>query len=267
MIYMKKIIIKCVCVLSIIVGFSACEMDNLEAPDAGITGTIYDQNGVPLQLEQGKGSGHIRMTELSYKDKAGVEVVTPQELNLQIDGTFRNEKLFAGTYLMHPFKGPFYPLDSTEMKTVELKKGSVTNVDFTVTPYLEIEWVGEPEIVQYGEGEHPNGKPAGKYFKASAKFKMIYKDGAVHPGVLAGTFCVSNTQFASASNRIGDYYGTDFSVTNALEGETITFVAQRSIEFYGQDYYFRIGFKCKDQDQKFNYTTIKKMTVGLDLKN
>lgn len=264
---MRTKIIKYISLVTVLVGFSACEIDNLDAPDARIIGTIYDHNGIPLQLEQGKGSGHIRITELSYLDKTGVEVVTAQELSLKVDGTFRNDKLFAGTYFMHPYRGPFYPLDSLEMKTVVLKGGSTTNVDFTVTPYLEVEWVEEPKIVEYEEGEHPNGKPAGKYFKASAKFKLVEKEGVAHPGVLAGTFCVSNTHYASAGNRTGDYYGSDFSVTNSQEGETITFVAQRDIEFYGQDYYFRIGFKSKDTDQKFNYTTIKKLTVGLDLKD
>ena len=264
---MKNRIIGYLCIAMVLVGFSACEKDNLDAPNASITGTIYDHKGVPLQLEQGKGSGHIRITELSYLNKPEVEVVTAQELNLKVDGTFRNDRLFAGTYLMHPFKGPFYPVDSLDMKMIDLRGGSTTNVDFTVTPYLEVEWVDEPQIVVYGDGEHPTGKPAGKYFKASAKFTLINKDGVAHPGVLAGTFCVANTHFVSASSRVGDYYNTDLSVTDAQAGSTVTFVAQRDIEFYGQDYYFRIGFKSRDQEQKFNYTTIKKLTVGLDLKN
>jgi hypothetical protein len=266
---MKKTI-KYFYLAGLMLGLFACEMDNLEGPTAAIKGTIYDHNGAPLQLEQGKGSGSIRMTELSWLEKKDVEIVTPQELNLKNDGTYQNDKLFAGTYLIHPFKGAFYPLDSVEMKTITLKGGSTTSVDFNVVPYLEIEWVGDPEIVTFNTGEHPDNKPAGEYFKASAKFKLVYKtitdENGVkvtlpHPGVLAGTFCVGNTHFVSAGSRIGDYFSTDFAVTNAQEGLTITFIAKRDIEFYGQDYFFRIGFKSKDLDQRFNYTTVKKLSV------
>lgn len=243
---------------AVIIGFSACEIDNLDAPDAAIIGTIYDHKGQPLQMEQGKGSGCIRIHELSYYE----DYIQEQELNVKVDGTYRNDKLFAGTYNVYPYKGSFYPLDSVDFKKVDLRGGKTTTVDFTVTPYLEIEWVGDPEIVTYAAGEHPNGKPAGQYFKASAKFKLVTKEEKTHPGVRAGTFCVANTHFVSAGSRIGDYYSSDFAVTNDQEGETITFVAQRDIEFKGQDYYFRIGFKSADADQRFNYTSIKKLTVN-----
>jgi hypothetical protein len=253
-----KRIINYICLATVIVGFYACEIDNLDGPEAAVIGTIYDHKGAPLQMEQGKGSGCIRIHELSYYE----EYIQEQELNVKVDGTFRNDKLFTGTYNIYPYKGSFWPVDSADFKEINLRNSETVTVDFTVIPYLEVEWVSEPEIVTYAEGEHPNSKPAGQYFRASAKFKLVTKEGKTHPGVRAGTFCVGNSHFVSAGNRTGDYYGTDFAVTNAQEGETITFVSQRDIEFAGQDYYFRIGFKSADADQKFNYTTIKKLTVN-----
>ncbi|KAA6302209.1 MAG: hypothetical protein EZS26_001569 [Candidatus Ordinivivax streblomastigis] len=266
---MKKLgLVQYLSLAALMFGTMACEMDNLEAPAAAITGTLYDHNGLPLQIEQGKGAGSIRITELSWLNKE--EVVTSQELNVKFDGSYRNDKLFAATYLIHPYKGAFYPLDSVEMKTIVLKNGATAQVDFNVTPYLEVEWASEPEIVTYAEGQHPDGKPAGKYFKAEATFKRVYKTVTneageevmlPHPSVKGGTLCVGNTHFVSANNRLGDYYSTDISVTNTQEGQTIRFIAKRDVEFSGQEYYLRIGFKSNDTDQKYNYTTVKHISL------
>ena len=252
---MKKII-KYFCLAAALMGgLASCEIDNLDAPDVTIKGTIYDHKGVPLQTENGKGNMKIRIRELSWKEK----VVTPRELNVMMDGTYINTKQFPGTYLVHPYQGAFYPLDSTEMKTVELD--GVTTVDFNVTPYLEIEWVTEPQIVTLAEGEHPDKKPAGQYFKASAKFKLVTKEGKTHPGVQFGRLFVSNTHFVADNNKISEYYNREDAVNNSKEGQVITFVSTQAVKYTGMTYYFRIGFKCNDADKKYNYTDVKTIVV------
>ena len=251
---MKKTI-KYFCLVVLAACFTACEKDNLDGPDAVIQGTIYDHNGNPLQTEQGNSNMKIRTVELSWKE----DVVTPRDLNVKMDGTYQHNKMFSGTYLMHPYQGPFYPLDSADMKTVEIRGN--TKVDFEVTPYLEVEWVEEPKVVTLADGEHPDGKPAGNYFRASAKFKRVMKQGKTYPGVQFGRLFVSNTHYVADNNKISEYFNREVAITDAQEGQTITFVSTQAVKYTGMTYYFRIGFKCKDADKKYNYNDRKEVRV------
>jgi hypothetical protein len=52
------------------------------------------------------------------------------------DGSYNNNKMFAGTYDMLPFGGPFWPVTDTA-KNVGFTKDGVQQ-DFTVTPYLQV---------------------------------------------------------------------------------------------------------------------------------
>jgi hypothetical protein len=242
-------------------GFVACEIDNLEGPDVSIKGTIYDHNGKPLQTEQGSSNMKIRYLELSWKE----EVVSPRDLNVKMDGTYENSKMFSGTYLMYPYQGAFYPLDSVDMKTVEIKGATI--IDFQVTPYLEVEWVNEPEIVHIQVGEHPNyannpnaNYPEGDYFQASARFKIVDKEGKTHPGVQYGRFFVSNTHFVADNNKLAEY-SRELSFTSDKAEQTILFTADLPIKYSGMTFYFRIGFKCNDSDKKYNYTNVEEISV------
>jgi hypothetical protein len=249
-----KMQIKYFCLAAVMAGLFSCEIDNLEGPNASIKGTIYDHNGKALQTEQGGGNMKIRMTELSWKE----EVVAPRDLNVKMDGTYENSKIFAGKYLIHPYQGAFYPLDSAEMKTEDIS-GSAT-VDFTVTPYVDVEWVSRPAVVHINAGEHPNyannpsaNYPAGDYFQASVRFNIVNKDGQNHPGVQYGRFFVSNTHFVADNNKLGEY-SRELAFTNANAGTVITFTADQPVKYTGMTFYLRVGFKCNDVDKKYNYT-------------
>ena len=124
---------------------AACEKDNYDAPEAGVYGQIVDHNGKIFQTAMGQGSMKIQITELSYAGGDESVVVTNQNLNMRQDGSYSNSKLFAGTYRMLPLEGAFYPYDA-EGETVELRNGKMTECNFTVTPYLELEWVDEPYV-------------------------------------------------------------------------------------------------------------------------
>ncbi|MDC7218198.1 MAG: DUF5000 domain-containing lipoprotein, partial [Spirochaetales bacterium] len=114
------------------------------------------------------------------------------------------------------------------------------------------------------EGEHPDGKPGGLYFKASARFTLVNKEGVEHPGVQFGRMFVSNTHFVADNNKISEYYNQEMAVTNSQEGDVITFVSTQAIKYVGMTYYFRIGFKCNDADKKYNYTDVKTIEVADD---
>ena len=97
----------------------------------------------------------IQITELSYAGGDESVVVTNQNLNMRQDGSYSNSKLFAGTYRMLPLEGAFYPYDA-EGETVELRNGKMTECNFTVTPYLELEWVDEPlSLIHISEPTRP----------------------------------------------------------------------------------------------------------------
>ncbi|MDR0349113.1 MAG: DUF3823 domain-containing protein, partial [Tannerella sp.] len=87
---------------------ASCEIDNYDAADATIQGTLYDHNGEPLQVNQG--SGYIRMREVSWA-KDTTTFVGNQTLKVQQDGTYRHTKWFSGEYRMMPYAGNFYPYD------------------------------------------------------------------------------------------------------------------------------------------------------------
>lgn len=224
--------------------FSACQIDNYDAPDATIQGQVYDNDGNPLETGQGKDNMCIRILELSYAHGDSSITVLPQDLNMMQDGSFENTKLFKGTYQMWPFQGCFYPLDKEDYKTVELKSGQTTKVEFTVIPYLTLEWVKEP----YQD-------TADGFIYASFKFKRNAKDGVTMPNVVSAKLFVS-TSVRCGTNSDGRYTDNDVTITNTQEGQEITLKSKDKI-WFSQKFWVRIGARCNDADQKYCFTSIK----------
>lgn len=107
---------------------SACfELDNYDAPNAGINGSLTDsETGEAIYTEQPDGY-RIKLLDMGYKDP------TPLYFWGKADGTFRNVALFGGTYKVTPIDGPFFPVSEEEVKL----KG-ITDHNFKVIPYLKI---------------------------------------------------------------------------------------------------------------------------------
>ena len=228
-----------------VLGFTSCEMDNYDAPEAAIEGQVTDQNGNPFQTANGKGSMAIRIVETSYAGGDESIVVTPQELNMQQDGSFVNNKLFAGTYDVTPWQGAFFP--DVETQSVELKNGRTTKVNIVVTPYLELEWVDEPHLT------------SDNYLKASFKFKRNEKSGLTAPDVKEACMWISRTQYCGTEGD-GNYTPAPLKLTNAMEGDIIELSSKIAIK-YSMTYWVRIGARCNDTYQKYNFTDIKKIDV------
>jgi len=248
---------------------SSCEIDNFKAPDATIQGTFYDHNGKPLEVRHG--ASYIQSRELSWaKDKDAY--VAPRRLTLQQDGTYQNTKQFAGEYLLFPIEGNFFPYWSSASITdadereksgivVTLKSGSVITQDFKVTPYLTIEWVGEPTVIT---------EPNGKYIECKVKFTRNQKTGFNRPDVREANFHVGRTINPQAS-RDGDYFPAVRTITNAQEGTELTFRTATPVKFTNINYYLRISMNCQtaagDNTTNYpgmgqeNYTSVKKVFV------
>ncbi|MDR1784091.1 MAG: DUF3823 domain-containing protein [Dysgonamonadaceae bacterium] len=257
---MKKLINYSILFLCSILAFS-CEIDNYDGPDATIKGTVYDHIGNPLQVSHG--SGIIRMREISWA-KDETSYIGNQTLLVQQDGTYQNTKWFSGTYLMLPRAGAFYPYDDAKQdaddagETVEIK-GTVTK-DFSVTPYLTIEWVKTPVVVDGADG---------KYLECSVRFKRNQKAGYEMPDVKESWLLVSRSVNTSA--RLLDLYPVSLKLTNDMEGQELSYRTAIPLKYTGIDYWIRVSMNCQTATGKpetnypgmgsDNFTTIEKIHV------
>lgn len=227
---MKKIIT----VLAIAVaalGFTACEMDNYDAPDATLKGKFIDAvTGELLETSQGKGNMTLRIKEISYAHGDETIVVSEQNLNVMHDGTFQNTKLFAGTYEMWPFESCCYE-GIQAMQTVELKSGKTTNIEFQVTPYFEVNWVDEPW--QDAEG----------YVNARMRFTCNpVPDASYTAAVPAKAQLFISTTVNVGTGSDSRYTNNEMDVTALDEGNIVTLRTKAPID-YTQKFWLRLGVK------------------------
>ena len=125
---MKRIIsiFSCALLLSTAVSCDWFELDNQEGWNAKVQGKIIDVvTGQPVQSEQG---GYIVVIE------KGWDTEEKQGWRIKNDGTYRNDLVFAGEYVMNTVSGANFYADP---QPFTLNKGDNT-VDFKVTPFVTI---------------------------------------------------------------------------------------------------------------------------------
>ena len=125
---MKRIIsiISCALLLSTAVSCDWFELDNQEGWNAKVQGKIVDSiTGQPVQSEQGN---YIIVVEKGWDTEAN------QGWRIKNDGTYRNDLVFAGEYVMNTMSGANFVADP---QPFTLNKGDNT-VDFKVTPFVTI---------------------------------------------------------------------------------------------------------------------------------
>jgi hypothetical protein len=242
------------CILAV-----SCEIDNYDGPDATIQGSIYDHQNQPFQVNQG--AGLIRMREVSWA-KDETSYVGNQTLKLQQDGTYTHTKWFSGEYRMLPYSGAFFPYDDALLDADDagelVKISGTTTKDFTVTPYLTIEWVRTPSVT------------ADNFIECTVRFKRNQKAGYAMPDLREGSILVSRTVNPSGGND-SELFPTPMVLTNVMEGTEITFRTSRAVKYTGIDYWIRIQMNCKtaadNADTNYpgmganNFTTIEKIHV------
>ncbi|TNJ44918.1 DUF3823 domain-containing protein [Tamlana fucoidanivorans] len=123
---MKKIRYIILLMLSIGV-FTSCELDNFDGPDAGLYGSVIDEQTGQLVEQDIIRGGEIEIYEQAYEN------ATPQRLIYKVDGTYKNSKLFSGLYKIIPIRTNFRTLD-----TIVLDIQGQTKLDLIVTPYIRI---------------------------------------------------------------------------------------------------------------------------------
>lgn len=114
--------------ISVII-FASCEVDNYPEPNAVFSGEITDiKTGETIQTRQPDGI-KIRLIQQGYDNPV------PFDFWAKSDGTFRNTKLFGGTYDVTIMEGPFH---GSVTKTVVLEGGKEVEETFQVEPYIRI---------------------------------------------------------------------------------------------------------------------------------
>lgn len=122
---MKKTIIA-LCILAVAV--VSCTVDTYNLPSETLTGKVVCADGTPFITEQPNGF-RIRLDEVVD----GKITNFPQYFWGKPDGTFRNTKIFKGTYVVQPVEGAFLPVDP-----VEVEISGETELTFEVTPNITI---------------------------------------------------------------------------------------------------------------------------------
>lgn len=226
-------------VLSVLAfGLVSCEMDNYDAPDATIEGKFINKvTGQNLETSQGQGNMKLRIKEISYAHGDESIVVTEQNLNVMQDGTFRNTKLFGGTYEMWPYESCCYESEQVK-QTVEVKGGKVTNLLFEVTPYFQVEWIDEPWQDEMGF--------------VNARFKFICNpipDDTYTQAVPEKAKLFISTSVKVGENSDSRYTDNDINITANDEGNILTVKTKAAIDFT-QKFWLRIGVKAKNNAAK-----------------
>jgi hypothetical protein len=250
---MKKILYTfAICAAALTIS-SCSKLDNQEAPSETLTGSVVDAGtGKTVQTEQGSGT-RIKLLETSWSDNP-----TPFYIASMQDGTFNYTKLFPGTNKISA-EGPFVPMVQTDAtgattvdksQTVQIK--GTTTVNFSVEPFLRIEWVGEPVLNADGT------------ITVSFKFTRGTNDPAFQQDISDVELFVNSNKFVGNNNYDNRYSpkivynGSD---GNAQVGQTLTFTTIGGPLPTKREYFIRIGARTNYGLKYYNYTDVKTVTI------
>lgn len=239
----KKDMKKNILFVLLIALLSSCfELDNYDAPDAGINGRLIDsETGENVYTEQPDGS-RIKLIDLGYKNP------TPLYFWVKADGTFRNVALFGGEYKVSPIEGPFFPVVEEQ---VSLK--GVTEHSIRVTPYLKIKLI---EVVP------------GEVGKVTVTFSL--KRSTLPEGMTIGKKTISEAWLLCNTMPVVSYYNGGYqetlSVKKVLSRSTDETIEGKNQEITleklesGKKYYLRVAAlsSCSYNStlKRYNYSEI-----------
>ncbi|MCF8714986.1 DUF3823 domain-containing protein [Joostella atrarenae] len=216
-------------ILVLLITFSvatSCDIDELDAPDSGLYGSIIDEaTGELVQQDI------IRGGELELREH-GWENVSPQYMNYKVDGTFEDSQLFAASYNVFPIKTNFHPID-----TIKMEINGRTKLDLTVKPYLRIK---NPKISKSG-------------YLVTATFSV--EQTGVNPVKKIGLY-------AGADGNVGEPMRlalTELDINTVVDPTieyTLTINVEDEIDLReGNTYFFRIGALYDAPNSRFNYAS------------
>lgn len=213
---------------------SLFQLDTYEGPDATLCGSIIDaKTGEPVQSDIVSGTT-IKIVEHGYADP------TPTYLVVKTDGSYRNTKLFPGTYTVQPDTRNFLPVDPQDVYI-----SGQTRLDFEVTPYIR--------IVNSSITREANT------IIATFSLETTTLDAVEEIALFASDQASVGSTVNSVSKikTVGTGVGKDrvFKIgINLLDNSS--FFKQN------KDYYFRIGAKSSFSGARYNYAPTVKMNIG-----
>lgn len=251
---MKKIFYMIAICIVAVAGSSCSKLDNYPDPTETLTGSVIDAGtNKTLQTENGGGGTRIKLMEISWSDNP-----TPFYISSMQDGTFNYTKLFAGKNVISA-EGAFVPLVQTDAsgativdksQTVDIK--GTTNVNFSVDPFLRIEWIGEPVLNADG-----TVTASFKFTRGTTDPNFQQDITDVHLFVNSNKF-VGNNNFDNRYSPQIDYNGSD---ANAQVGQTITLTTKGGPLPTKREYFLRVGARTNYGLKYYNYTDVKTVTV------
>ncbi len=211
---------------------AGCTLDNYDAPDASLYGTIRDiDTGDPIQSDLYNG------TTLHYYEEGSVAL---QSMIVKCDGTYENSLMFSGNYKFIPVQTNFDPID-----TVYVTVNGRTQMDFNVKPYIRISNVS---IIKSGASK----VTATFTVIPSSKFFIVSKVGLfIHTQNIVGAYMYLDSRVLSTGSE---------SFTSRTY--TIEFDCSDSMSITpGRSYYFRVGALAAEPNARYNYAPAEQVDL------
>lgn len=230
---MKNIPILIALLLGVFV-FTSCELDNYAEPNASLSGAIIDQEtGEPVQGDIISGTT-IELIEHGYENPS------IQQLVVKVDGTYRDDMMFPGTYSIIPLRrGNFVPM--TDTVVIDIQGQTVKN--FEVQPYIRI--------------LDPNITIEGTKIKATFRLQQTVENKVSAIGLFghSSPSVGEPLQFGKKTKNLRNV--VDPSEVFELELDVRT---DRDFE-KGKAYHFRIGALIDADEAEYNYAPAVRLTI------
>jgi len=224
----------CILFMICVVLMTSCfntDIDNYDAPNAGITGAVIDNvTNEGIQTEQPNGF-RVRLLEDGYKN------VIPIDFWGKADGSFRNTQLFANGYRVITIEGPFMMPD-----TARISLSGLTEVNFKVTPFATVHAstprvVGKNVVIDY----------------------TLTKPASIDQNIIRTIMVIAKVP--AVSNAVND-----FNVSHDLSGQSYETIAATSFSdtlknLPSGKMFVRVGARTDNAQGKYNYSKVFEVTI------
>lgn len=211
---------------------SSCTLDNYDAPNATLCGSIIDIETNEL-VEQ----DIINGTKIVIIE-SGFEISQEQFLVIKNDGTYRNTMIFANTYTVQPKRGNFAEIDPQDV----VIKGE-TKLDFMVLPYIRVK-----DVNIYKTGT----KIKATFYLQQTGYDDIQKIGLYvdrEQTVGEPKRILAKEMPIGAKVKPDQLFTLEIDLTNSPILKT------------GETYFFRVGALINVPEAKFNYAKAIKIQI------
>ncbi len=232
--------------------FNSCKVDNYDFPSETLKGEFVDKlTKEPFQTSMGATGIRIRMMEYSWSDNP-----VPYDFYAKMDGTFYNNKIFAGEYGIIP-TGAFVPLEEQRVKV-----NGECSLHYEVEPFLRLEWIGEPIVNSDGTAEVQvkisRGTVNSEYQQPLAEVWLY-----VSETTYVGDFSYS-PRFSThlTGYQVNDILDKVITIKTGQANGPGEGNPQEYFPTYSRKFFLRVGARIDTQvegSNVYNYTTIKEI--------